>query len=201
MPLQQQKSARLRLAALPQEAADEFDDLIGPPQMRPGELHERYPFLVPAAFLRAARTRGIPVSLAVSVVCERQLAVSELTGATGLAVALLDDAARRETPSTALSELASDYARTLVAAISGPIEAEPAQGPAVIPTRLESRLRAAEVLVQLDAADIDVALWWELAAVASGATMTEWALRKALAAAPYSSPAARRDSAATSTAR
>ena len=199
MPLQKQKSARLLLVAPPMETADDFDDLIGPAQMRPGELHERYPLAVPAAFVRAARMRGVSASLAVSVVCERQLAIDELA-ACGLTVGRLDDAARRAVPRIALSELMSDYARTLVAAISGPIEGEPAQGPAVIPARLECRVLAANV-VQLDPAQIDVALWWELAAVVGAATMTEWALRQALASALYSSPAAGQVSAAASTAR
>jgi hypothetical protein len=200
MPLQKQKSAALRLAAPLREPDDDLDDLIGPREMRPGELHARYPLPVSAAFVRAARRRGIPTSLAVSVVCERELVVSELAEGAAVAIECLDDAARRERPGAALAELASDYARMLVAAISGPIETQRTQGPAVIPMRLESRLLAPNVVVRLDGGDIDVALWWELAAVVTGATMTEWALRTTLAGVPYRSSAAGQASAAANTA-
>lgn len=192
--------AQRRLAAVPDTHPEGLDDLIGPAEMRPGELHERYPFPVPTPFSRSCQALGIPVSLAVSLVCERQLAARDLTTTTGLRLEHFDHAARHETPADGLSDLMSDYARMLIAMISGHSVAESVHGPAVVPARLESRLYGADV-VRLDAGEIGIALCWELAAVVSGATMTEWALRTALKAVCYSSRAAGHDSATASTAR
>jgi len=201
MPLERQNFSRLHLAAALEEPADGLDDLLGPPQMRPGDLHERYPHPVPEGFLRATRARGIPASLAVSVTCERQLAIRDITGCLpATVVRQLDLAARATRSSKPLSELAADYARTLVAAISGPLESEPTQGPPVVSMRLASRLRNTGTGVELLSSDIEIALWWELAATMSGATMTEWALHLAMCAL-YSSPAVANPSAASSTAR
>lgn len=201
MKLQPQNIRALQLAAPPQDPGESLDELLGPPQMRPGELHERYPGSVSATFTSAAAARGIATSLAVSVVCERRLTICEMqAGAQTLDA--IDDAARRQMPTRAVSCLMSMYARTLVAALSGHPVGAPASGPPVICMRLANRLRAAGTLVQLRADEIEIALWWELASVACGATMTEWALRQLLdGGAVYDSPAARHDTAASSAAR
>jgi len=191
----------LRLATAPEDPAESLEDLLGPPQMRPGELHERYPAPVSAAFARAAAAHGIATSLAVSVVCERRLAISELECLATPATGVLDDAARRQAPTRALSRLTSRYARTLVAALSGHPVGNPASGPAVVSMRLANRLRATDVVVDLHGDEIEIALWWELASVVSGATILEWALHEALQdATVYDPAAARPDSAASSTA-
>jgi hypothetical protein len=170
--------------------------------MRPGELHERYAGPVSAAFIAAAGAHGIATSLAVSVVCERRLVIDELQTAASSALGALDEAARHQAPTRAVSRLMSTYTRTLIAALSGRPVGTPASGPAVICTRLANRLRATGTVVQLRADEIEVALWWELASAACGATMTEWALRQLLkGAVVYDSLAARHDTAASSAAR
>lgn len=202
MPLQPPNTSKLRLAAPPEDFTDGLDELLGPPQTRPGELHDRYPHRVPSAFLHATRSRGIAISLAVSVVCERQLAIGDLAACAVDAVGHLDSAARRRAPTVALSRPFSDYVRTLVAAISGAPERDPAAGPPVVSMRLSSRLLTTDAVVRLDGDDIEIALWWELAATLSGATMIEWALREALQDPMlYGSPTAGQAADASSTAR
>jgi hypothetical protein len=178
-----------------------LDELIGPPQTRPGELHDRYSGPVPAGFLDAARSRGIAISLALSVVCERQLAIGDL-GADEPSVERLDARAREMAPTAALASPFADYARALLAAISGRPVGDAVDGPPVISMRLACRLRVVGDVVRLDGEAIESALWWELAATLSGSTMLEWALREAARdRAVYGSPTAGHAAAASSTAR
>lgn len=201
MPLEPQNSGRLRLAAGPEDFADGLDELLGPPQTRPGELHDCYPGPVPAGFLGAARSRGIAISLALSVVCERQLAIADL-GAHEQAVEYLDATARLTAPTAALARPFANYARTLVAAIAGRPAVDPVDGPPVISMRLACRLRVVGDVVRLDGEAIESALWWELAATLSGSTVLEWALREALRnPTVYGSPTAGHAAAASRTAR
>lgn len=201
MLLKPQKSPRLRLAAPPEELLGGLDELLGPPQTRPGELHDCYPGGVPAGFLHAARSRGIAISLALSVVCERQLAIADLA-ADDHAVEHFDAKAREKAPTAALASPFANYARTLLAAISGRPVGDAVDGPAVISMRLACRLRVVGDVVRLDGEAIESALWWELAATLSGSTMLEWALREAVRdRAVYGSPTAGHAAAASSTPR
>ena len=76
MPLQRH-NLRVVAPAVPSGAS--LEELLGPPTLRPGELHESVAFEVPTVIRAAATATGTPLALAVTVVVERELALVALT--------------------------------------------------------------------------------------------------------------------------
>ena len=188
MPLQRH-NLRVVAPAVPSGAS--LEELLGPPTLRPGELHESVAFEVPTVIRAAATATGTPLALAVTVVVERELALVALTE-TGAAFApdILDRCARSAAVVRRASPSASRYVRELLALLHGAGQATPDHAPVVIPVRIADRLRATGYAPELRPGDIASALRWELAAVLAGQTIMEWAtlaVVRAEATAPWRS--------------
>jgi hypothetical protein len=154
-----------------------FDDFFGPPELRPGELHEPYAGPVSEAFREAMAARGVPISLAATVLAEYELVVAMLNSY--CSIDELNARSRRVSVNSTRPLLAS-YIRTLLAVANGQQVDVPASAAVVVPSRLADRMRACDAALTLEPADLPTALQWELAAATTGQTMTEWALTQAL---------------------
>lgn len=111
------------------------------------------------------------------LVVERDLILTELARWPHLGHAL-DQAARRQRITRALSLPARAYLQQLRerAGESNPFPHLNREADVVVPVRLLDRLPADQP-IKLATVNLAQAVAWETAAVASGATMTEWALR------------------------
>jgi hypothetical protein len=182
----------LRLLAPPEPAGRSLDDLLGPEEIRPGELHEPLRCEVPPAFQETADHLGVSLVLAVTTVIERSLAIGLLPRDPD--VCALDKRAASATMQGRPSADVADYARRLVGALQRRARTPEGSGTLTIPVRLADQMRARQVRPELDPGCIRVALKWELAAVASVLTVAEWALRETLR--DYADSAASRHSVA-----
>jgi hypothetical protein len=179
MPLQRQNGV-IQLLPTSDPVGASLDELLGPSDMRPGELCEPVHVSVGPCLRRAADELGISTSLAIALVAEHDLLLADVEAGSH-AIAVLDAraTARADLP---LPPASADYARRLFAALNGSLGVGDAdQIPPVIPARLMARVTAAgDVVLRGDC--LHQALTWELAAIRAGRTMTEWALREVLAA-------------------
>jgi hypothetical protein len=191
MPLQK-PNLKLRLLAPPEPAGSSLDELLGPAEVRPGELHEPLGRQVPHAFAETAACLGVPLVLAAATVIERLLAIGLLPRDAD--VRALDQHAAAATMQGRTSAEVADYARRLVGALQRRGATPRNSGAVTIPVRVADQMRARQVVPELDPGSIRVALQWELAAVASGLTVSEWALRETLR--DYADAAASRHSVA-----
>lgn len=198
MPLQRQN---LRLVPVPSTSDLSLEELLGPPELRPGELHELFPFSVPPAFRSAAAAAGAPTVLAVTTVVERELALDALGETEAGAVAeALDRRAEVATVAGKIGPCASEYVRRLLSLLHGRHGELPEATVAFVPVRVADRLRATGYRPRLRPPALRPALCWELAAVLTGQTMAEWALLEVLRVRGGYSEAAERQSAASTTA-
>lgn len=154
------------------------------PSGRPGEHHEpvRLAQDIAADLMHTAGVCGVPISLALAVLLEAELAVHAVLEAGGTPSLI----GRHEDRAVCLSAAQSDYLACINRRPGGHGSGEwrPASSAVVvaIPVRLlpfcdETVLRTA---VRRELAH---ALRWEEHAMRSGRTLTEWALRQALMAA------------------
>jgi hypothetical protein len=177
-----------------------LEELLGPPELRPGELHEAYGLPVTPAFRAEAAATRTPVALAVTVVVERELVLSGLAETEASAgVDLLDGRAQMATVRGRISPSGSAYVRELLALLGGHQADVCETAGVVVPVRVADRLRVTAYQPYLSPADIEPALRWELAAVLAGQTVAEWSLMELLRARNYNE-AAERQSAALKTA-
>ena len=116
---------------------------------------------------------GLAVGTAGSLLVERGLLMHDLEAAWTDLSGLLDEQAQRATVRDALSDASAVYLRSLNVRTEG---ASPAPTTRIeLPTRLTDRLLAAGGPGRFLHGDLGQARHWERAAVAHGATMTEWA--------------------------
>lgn len=169
MPLQK---PNLHFAGL-QPTGLSFEDFFGPSETRPGELHEPFRGSVEEGFRSHATTAGIPISLAVTVVVERELALSVFANLPGV-IAELDRRSRLAVVNVTSTPMAR-YIRTLVALSNGQKLELREDATVVVPLRVGDRLRATGYVPALRADDLTSAIGWELAAAGSGQTIAEWA--------------------------
>jgi hypothetical protein len=191
MPLQR-PNAELRLLAPPEPAGSSLDELLGPVEIHRGDLHEPLDCQVPPAFEQTAAHLGVPLVLAAVAVIERSLAIGLLPRGANLRA--LDQHAAAATMQGRPSLDLANYARRLVAALQQRVAAPKSPGALTVPVRVADQMRARQVTPELDPRCIRNALQWELAAVASGLTVAEWALRDTLR--DYAEAAASRHSVA-----
>jgi hypothetical protein len=175
MPLQRQK-ANLTLLPRDRFTGESLEELLGSPQLRPGELHEAFPQKLPQHFCdQAARTR-IPISLAVSTVVERALVLHALASINRTAMIDVLDRAAEMSSVSSTTVIAAAYVRELLALLQGYSRVAVAPGePVVIPVRVADRLRATGYRAALEPSALMPALRWELAAVLAGQSIAEWA--------------------------
>jgi hypothetical protein len=179
MPLQRHNALHV-VPPVPSEGRS-LDELLGPVDVRPGELHEPVHVCVPAMLRERAGRLGVSTSLALTVAVERQFLDADLRCAGVSGVGWLDERAARSA-ALPLGSARADYARMLMAALNGHLPARAdTDACVVVPSRLADRVRSAQAL-DLAGIELRSALTWELASVRSGRTMTEWALSEALAA-------------------
>ena len=178
MPLQRPNS-KLRLLPLPEQSdGASLNELLAETVLRPGELLEPLGHLAPAGFAQAARHLGVPLVLAASSVIERSLAIELLVSADD--VCALDERAVAATVEGRPSRDVADYIRALVDALQGQSASGCDEQALTIPIRVGDQMRARGILPKLDPEAIRPAVQWELAAVAAGQTVAEWALRETL---------------------
>lgn len=157
--------------------------------VRAGDRND--PWVIPAgaalrALAEAARAHGVDLELAVRVTAECALVCDDLAAAGVSELELLDVAAAEAGVDGPVDSATADYLRRLscrAGQAGGASRARPL-GDAVtvgLPVRLAARLLRADLDVLLAAAPLERALAWEVAAVLSGRTMSEWAPLTALA--------------------
>lgn len=189
MPLQR-PNRDIRLLAPLEPAGLSLEELFGPAEIRPGELHEPLGFLVPPTFEQEAADLGVPLALATVAVIERSLAIGLLPSDTD--VRALDQRAAATVMQGRPSRDLANYARRLVGALQRRVTTPENSGALMVPIRIADQMRARQITPELDPGCIRAALQWELAAVASGLTVAEWTLRETLR--DYSEAAASRHS-------
>lgn len=131
-----------------------------------------------------ARRAQLPLGLAGSLATEHALLVGEL-GAT--VVPRLNAHAGEACATSRLTDATAVYLRTLTHAWR-PDPADELAWRLQLPARLSDRIAAHPDRDALLGGDLEQARRWEIAAVLSGATMTEWALRALLTAARDTRP-------------
>lgn len=160
--------------------------LLSPPVRRPGELHE--PVSLPAGARRALDAQiadhRLDPAVAAALLLEATSLIRQLEA---LAVSrprlLLDAAAKHARLTRRTSAAEADYLRTLTRPPrSTPHQAVPAT--VAIPIRLLARLQRTNLAEAFNSIPLPSAAGWELAALATGTTMSEWGLATALAARP-----------------
>jgi hypothetical protein len=139
---------------------------------RPCDRLERWAVsgLVESELATACADAGLPVGTGSCLLAERGLLLEELGTA---AAELLDTQAETATVTRALSDASAIYLRSLSMHMD---DRHQMAGHVCLPARLTDRLLAAGGPGRfLLAGAVDQARRWERAAVAAGATMTEWA--------------------------
>lgn len=151
------------------------------PRIHPGRpWDELEPVWLPTALqvrqLReAACVAGISVDLAVSLVLERALAVSDVARIDAELVVHLDRVASVAGPVRCLGGTAAGYLRQLTG--GAPSQRAPLDRPVLIPGRVAMRLAgvSGHQLAELLHGEVPLAVSWERAAILAGRTIGEWA--------------------------
>jgi hypothetical protein len=175
----------VKLTLVPAEAELREDGLesFAPERVlrRPGDRHE--PVAVGRDFdwlSDAALKQRIDLRVAISLVLERRLALRDLdsAGVKNDLIAQLNREAEGTRPEAPLWSASADYLRSLLVSRSAEtrsVDSVP------VPTRLRERLARVWPLQATDEPnELSAAIRWEIAAVAQGMTMSEWAFRTAL---------------------
>lgn len=179
-------SSRPRLVAVPRPAEDRTADPV-PGTIRRSRLpHRGRPcdrlecWFVDADVVADLAARAFAARLsfdtAACVLVEHGLITSELLGHG----AVLDRLAATTTARGELTDATAAYLRSLTIGTEPPPEAHPDR--LRLPARLTDRILVHDGPTRLVTGDLRQALTWEVAAVRTGATMTEWSLRAVLRA-------------------
>jgi len=155
---------------------------------RPGELHEALHVSRSTAKRVASAAAGAQIStdVAGTVLLEAALVLVDVPDAGPVLVVAAREAAVRY----ALTAADAHYLRSLT--MRHPIDRASAPPVTIsVPVRLLCRAAEIDVAIAIGSGHIETALAWEIAAVASGRTMSEWALVTLLSAAASREPSAR----------
>ena len=171
--------------AAPELAASPRERRLLPHRGRPFDRTERWWVSSPAAqaLAAAAAAHGLPVDTAGALLAERGLLVAELADGPD-ALTELDAQAAAAQAAGELSDASACYLRSLTTARHVAQSAGREDDAAVVrlPARLTDRIRFhGDVELLLDG-DLDQARRFDVAAVLTGRTMTDWALGALLAA-------------------
>jgi hypothetical protein len=156
------------------ETLPSVEDLLGRAEIRrPGELHEALHLSRPAAqrVASAAAEATLAIDVAGTILLEAALVVMDAADA-GRALAT---PARGPVVRRALPAAEADYLRSITMR-RPPCAAGPPPTTISVPVRLTGRLVEIDAEAALVSVEIEIALAWEIAAVAAGRTMSEWAL-------------------------
>jgi hypothetical protein len=145
--------------------------------IRPGDRHEPWSLATTPALRRLAEQAGLAgldFEIAVRLVIETALATGALRDV-GVESEELDDAAAAASVERTLDGATSAYLRRLT---RRPRESAPALGEMVtvgLPVRLSPRLLDADPQRLVETVEVRRARAWEIAALAAGQTISEWA--------------------------
>lgn len=164
------------LAADPLPALPTAAELLGPRDIRrPGDLHEALPLSASAAaqLSNRAADAGVSVDVAATVLLEAALVLTDLDQSqTGLLPTTADS---EQVVRLRLTAAEASYLRALT--LGRQVETRRLVPETVaIPVRLVARVGQLDIDRSLNAVALEVALVWEIQAVAQGRTIGEWAL-------------------------
>jgi hypothetical protein len=147
---------------------------------RPGDRREGWSACEPSLVAEVADSaagRRIDVPTALSMVIERRLILLELGSAQADAIGVaLDQAAGKTSVRKELSQPSSAYLRGLLHGMDGDLPSGPPRRSIAFPARLGDRLSSVwPPDPALTRPEFESALSWEVAAVTTGFTMSEWA--------------------------
>lgn len=157
------------------------------PERRRREILRPWP-VVPDDGVRAvaseARAARLPLDLALALVIERELVAEDLGDVSSTIVAAVDAGAQRAQVAISLGSASAAYLRLLLRGDTRRQAPSRVREPLVVtlPARLSDRLKGRRLTEGMRHGALNLAVSWEIAAVAEGRTMAEWAYRSALTA-------------------